>query len=238
MEKIILVYSDLEGTILKESNRTFEDLEMYNFLKQLSRLQELMDAKVRMHIVSPISQNEMTEILKNLDASFFNFNKIQKEPIQKLKLIEGAAASAKDEFMSGPKKEETFNRFIKRMDQRIVDLKRPSNPNDDNPAGYGKLNYVRSWTAMSEEQYDVKMIIYCGNGRNDLASMDYVNTKKGGFVICPKNSRHEAQAKTKFVGKKTDLPGITEGFAELNRLLERKLNPAKEEQDGNEQHSL
>lgn len=91
---------------------------------------------------------------------------------------------------------------------------------------------------MSEEQYDVKMIIYCGNGRNDLASMDYVNTKKGGFVIYPKNSRHEAQAKTKFVGKKTDLPGITEGFAELNRLLERKLNPAKEEQDGNEQHSL
>ena len=41
MEKIILLYSDLEGTILNESSRTFEDIEMYNFLKQLSRLQEL-----------------------------------------------------------------------------------------------------------------------------------------------------------------------------------------------------
>ena len=75
MEKIILLYSDLEGTILNESSRTFEDIEMYNFLKQLSRLQELMNAKVRMHIISPISQNEMTEILRNLDTSFFNFNK-------------------------------------------------------------------------------------------------------------------------------------------------------------------
>lgn len=51
MEKIILLYSDLEGTILNESSRTFEDIEMYNFLKQLSRLQELMNAKVRMHII-------------------------------------------------------------------------------------------------------------------------------------------------------------------------------------------
>lgn len=238
MEKIILLYSDLEGTILNESSRTFEDIEMYFFLKQLSRLQELMNAKVRMHIVSPISQNKMTEILRNLDTSFFNFNKLQKEPIKKLKLIEGAAASAKDEFMSGPQKDATFNRFVKRMDERIVDLKRPSNLNDDNPAGYGKLHYVRSWTAMAQEQYDVKMIIYCGNGRNDLASMDYVNAKKGGFVICPKNSRKEAKAKTKFVGKKTDLPGITEELAELNMLLERKLRPDKEEPDGNEQHSL
>lgn len=31
MEKIILLYSDLEGTILNESSRTFEDIEMYNF---------------------------------------------------------------------------------------------------------------------------------------------------------------------------------------------------------------
>lgn len=53
-----------------------------------------------------------------------------------------------------------------------------------------------------------------------------------------KNSRKEAKAKTKFVGKKTDLPGITEELAELNMLLERKLRPDKEEPDGNEQHSL
>ena len=55
MEKIILLYSDLEGTILRESDSEYDDTDMYNFLKQLSRLQELMDAKVRMHIVSPIS---------------------------------------------------------------------------------------------------------------------------------------------------------------------------------------
>lgn len=29
--------------------------------------------------------------------------------------------------MSGSQKDATFNRFVKRMDERIVDLKRPSN---------------------------------------------------------------------------------------------------------------
>ena len=83
MEKIILLYSDLEGTILRESDSKYDDTDMYNFLKQLSRLQELMDAKVRMHIVSPISQNQMTDILEKLDKSFTSFNRLQKEPIKK-----------------------------------------------------------------------------------------------------------------------------------------------------------
>ena len=39
MEKIILLYSDLEGTILRESDSKYDDTDMYNFLKQLSRLQ-------------------------------------------------------------------------------------------------------------------------------------------------------------------------------------------------------
>lgn len=183
MEKIILLYSDLEGTILRESDSKYDDTDMYNFLKQLSRLQELMDAKVRMHIVSPISQNQMTDILEKLDKSFTSFNRLQKEPIKKLKYIEGAAASSKDEFVAGPQQDFTFNRFVKKMDSRIVDLKRPSNPDDKNPAGFGKLNYVKGWTSMAQERYDVAMIIYCGNGMNDLASMDYVNSKKGGFVV-------------------------------------------------------
>jgi hydroxymethylpyrimidine pyrophosphatase-like HAD family hydrolase len=238
MEKIILLYSDLEGTILRESDSEYDDTDMYNFLKQLSRLQELMDAKVRMHIVSPISQNQMTDILEKLDKSFTSFNRLQKEPIKKLKYIEGAAASSKDEFVTGPQQDFTFNRFVKKMDSRIVALKRPSNSDDKNPAGFGKLNYVKGWTSMAQERYDVKMIIYCGNGMNDLASMDYVNSKKGGFVVCPDNSRHEAKAKTKLVGRKTDLQGLTEGIANINKLLEKRLNPNKEEPEDNDQQSL
>ncbi len=82
------------------------------------------------------------------------------------------------------------------------------------------------------------MIIYCGNGMNDLASMDYVNSKKGGFVVCPDNSRHEAKARTKLVGRKTDLQGLTEGIANINKLIEKRLNPNKEEPDDNDQQSL
>lgn len=117
MEKIILLYSDLEGTILRESDSKYDDTDMYNFLKQLSKLQELMDAKVRMHIVSPVSQNQMTDILEKLDKSFTSFNRLQKEPIKKLRYVEGAAASSKDEFVAGPKQDTFFNKFVKKWIQ-------------------------------------------------------------------------------------------------------------------------
>lgn len=232
MERIILLYSDLEGTLLRESDGKYDDSDMYSFLKQLSRLQQLMNAKVKMHIVSPIDEILMTDMLDHLDTSFMSFNRLQKEKDQKIDLIEGAASSPKDEFVTGSQKDFMFNRFVKKVDPRIVDLKRPSNIDDKNPAGYGKLNYVMGWTRMAEQRYDVRMVIYCGNGRNDLAAMDYIHSRKRGFVICPKNSRHEAKGKTPLVGEKTDIRGITEGLEQLNELLEKRLNPNKEEHDG------
>ena len=47
MEKIILLYSDLEGTILRESDRKYDDTDMYKFLGELSKLQELMRSEER-----------------------------------------------------------------------------------------------------------------------------------------------------------------------------------------------
>lgn len=58
------------------------------------------------------------------------------------------------------------------------------------------------------------------------------------FVVCPDNGRHEAKAKTKLVGRKTDLQGLTEGIANINKLLEKRLNPNKEEPEDNDQQSL
>lgn len=67
---VIMLYSDFEGTILRESDGNYDDMEMYNFLKQLSKLQELTGAKVKMHIVSPISKNDMSKKLERLDKNF------------------------------------------------------------------------------------------------------------------------------------------------------------------------
>ena len=73
------------------------------------------------------------------------------------------------------------------------------------------------------------MAIYCGNGRNDLDAMDYIKRLKQGFIVCPKNSRHEAKAKTTLVSDKTDLLGITDGISKINKLIEKRIEPNKDE---------
>ena len=34
---VIMLYSDFEGTILRESDGNYDDMEMYNFLKHLEK---------------------------------------------------------------------------------------------------------------------------------------------------------------------------------------------------------
>lgn len=232
---VIMLYSDFEGTILRESDGNYDDMEMYNFLKQLSKLQELTGAKVKMHIVSPISKNDMSKKLERLDKNFMNFNRLQKDSLAKLNLIEGAAASPSEEFFRKGEADFLHEVYMRRVDSRIVDLKKPTDQNSKNPAAFGKANYVRSWTELMKTTNNVKMVIYCGNGRNDLDAMSYVTRQKGGFVICPKNSRHEAKAMAQCVSEKTDLPGITDGIAKINRMLEQKSDPGKNLTDNNEQ---
>jgi len=63
MRKKILMFFDLEGTILRESDGQYDNEAMYNFLAQISRLQELTDAEVNLHLVSPVYQKQMEEIM-------------------------------------------------------------------------------------------------------------------------------------------------------------------------------
>ena len=136
----------------------------------------------------------MSKKLERLDKNFMNFNRLQKDSLAKLNLIEGAAASPSEEFFRKGEADLLHEVYMRRVDSRIVDLKKPTDQNSKNPAAFGKANYVRSWTELMKTTNNVKMVIYCGNGRNDLDAMSYVTRQKGGFVICPKNSRHEAKA--------------------------------------------
>ena len=60
--KVILLFSDLEGTILRESDGNFDPETMYGFLSQLHKLQLLTGADVHMHLVSPVFQKQMQEV--------------------------------------------------------------------------------------------------------------------------------------------------------------------------------
>ena len=108
---------------------------------------------------------------------------------------------------------------------RIVPLREPVNTKDFDTAKFGKADYVLNWCEhyMGSDLNELIMAIYCGNGRNDLDAMDYIKHLKQGFIVCPKNSRHEAKAKTTLVSDKTDLPGITDGISKINKLIEKRI---------------
>lgn len=211
-KKIVLLFSDLEGTILREEDGEYNDEEMYHFLEQIDKLQKNTNAQVKIHLVSPVYKNAMEMIMNKIDTNIQSYNHIHSGNLR-IREIEGAACYPEEGIQS-----EEFE------GDRIVPLKRPIDMNNFDTARYGKAHYVRNWyEAYEEDMYtDIVMCIYCGNGRNDLAAIDYVNSRKNGFAICPKNSRKEAKKKAFHVSEKTDLQGITEGICAINERIEKR----------------
>ena len=192
---------------------------MYDFLTQLDKLQQLTNATVHMHIVSPIDEKQMTEFLHMLDNSFRSYYRLHKTNTAKMILLEGAASYPLEDFLA--------TGYMYKPDPRIVELKKPIDSSHKNPANFGKFKYVEEWTNQinNNPNKEILMQIYCGNGRNDLAAMDFINRQKNGVVICPSNTRHEAKAKTQFVSEKADLPGITDGLSKIAAEIEKRIHP-------------
>lgn len=209
-DKKILLFSDLEGTILRESDGKYDDEAMYNFLTQIDRLQQITGAEVNLHLVSPIYQKQMEEIIDKIDRNIIRYNMLHRDH-HRIPEIECGTFT--------PDKRIASQEYLR---SKTIPLKVPVDAKEFDTSTYGKANYVRSWCNMHKEQEDFFMAIYCGNGRNDLAAMDCVKQNKG-FVVCPKNSRTLAKQKADFVSEKTDLPGITEGMANLNREIEKRI---------------
>ena len=211
-KKIILLFLDLEGTILREEDGLYDDEEMYYFLEQIDKLQKSTNAQVKMHLVSPVYKDVMEKIMDKIDMNIHSYNRIHRGNAY-IKEIEGAACYPEEGVQS-----EEFE------GDRIVPLKKPIDSNDFDTARYGKAHYARSWyEAYDENIYtDIGMCIYCGNGRNDIAAIDYVNSRKNGFAVCPNNSRTDAKKRAFYVSAKTDLPGITEGIGAINQCIEKR----------------
>lgn len=220
-QKIILLFSDLEGTILRELDGQYSDEDMNAFLSQIDELQKLTEAEVHLHLVSPVYIKQMEQIMRKIDGNIAKYNLTNK--VKKyIPPIESAAAYPETEMLA-----EDF------LGDRIVALKKPINEMDFDTAQHGKQHYVRLWceTYNESQRKELLMAIYCGNGRNDLTAMNYVNKQKQGFVVCPQNSRREAKAKAFHVSEKTDLLGITEGIEKINREIEKRIKPSPEQDD-------
>lgn len=218
-EKVILLFSDLEGTILREADGKYDDEAMYNFLSQIDRLQQLTNASVNIHLVSPVYKEMMEMIMDGIDKNIGSYNVIHRNN-RRIPFIEGGTSTPETEMMSG-----------EFLGDRILPLKKPIDARQFDSSRYGKANYVRTWCGVYDdsESKDLIMRIYCGNGQNDLSAMDYVKSQRGGFVVCPDNSRKLAKQKANYVSSKTDLQGITEGIANINREIEKRVQPQNKE---------
>ena len=71
-----IIFSDLEGTILRESDRSYSDEDMFNFLQNLNNLTEITDSLCELHLVSPVSGMSMNNYIDRIDKNIRSFNKI------------------------------------------------------------------------------------------------------------------------------------------------------------------
>lgn len=226
-DKKILLFSDLEGTILREIDGKYDKEAMYNFLAQIDRLQQLADAEVHIHLVSPVYRKQMEEIMDRIDDDIVRYNMLHPDH-DRIPMIE-CGTFTPDRGMY----EQEY------LGDRVMPLKMPIDSTQFDTSRYGKANYVKTWCDMYNDREELFMTIYCGNGQNDLSAMDCVKAKKG-FIVCPSNSRTLAKQKADFVSNRTDLPGITEGIENINKKIAERVSPQvksieTEEPDGQEQ---
>lgn len=217
-QRNILLFLDLEGTILRETDGEYDPEAMYQFLGQLDNLQSLTDAHVNLHLVSPVYKKQMEDIIDRIDRDITRYNKLHPEH-DDIPEIECGSFTPN----IGMPSEELFG-------DKTIALKMPVDSRQIDTSIYGKANYVKQWCEIYQEGNKLFMIIYGGNGVNDLSAMSYVKEQKSGFVLCPSNSRPQAQSKADFVSKKRNLPGITEGIQYINRKIERRASNITQEE--------
>ena len=203
MRDTIFYFTDLEGTILREADGKFDKEKFKKLLEQLAKLQENLNATVKINIVSPIYMDQMKELVDTFDNQIAEFNQTAGKNI--LEPINSAVAFSKETFSGGDYRYDVIEPFP----GKILD-----------GGERGKSVYVNNWI---EAYPDAKLYIYAGNGRNDILAMKKVKSKSRGFVICPKNSRTEVKNISNFASDKEDIEGIIEGLEKINEaVLARK----------------
>lgn len=203
--KAILMFCDLEGTLLNEKNGTLDARKLFRFFDQINKIQQTTKSTVYLHLLSPIPLNIMNEVLDKLDTYIAKYNREKRTFIRD---IQGATAS----YPAGIIQEEnTYDRiapFPERATKDAYDI-----------AAQGKLEYVEKWIRGIN---NLDFCIYAGNGRNDFRAIDYIRKNSRGYSICPENSRKAVKKIATFTSESTDIEGIIDGLDRLNQYLIQK----------------
>lgn len=164
--KAILMFCDLEGTLLNEKNGTLDARKLFRFFDQINKIQQTTKSTVYLHLLSPIPLNIMNEVLDKLDTYIAKYNREKRTFIRD---IQGATAS----YPAGISQEEnTYDRiapFPERATKDAYDI-----------AAQGKLEYVEKWIRGIS---NLDFCIYAGNGRNDFKAIDYIRKNSRGYLF-------------------------------------------------------
>ena len=206
--KVILMFCDLEGTLLNEKNGTLDGRKLSRFLDQINKLQVTTTSTVYLHLLSPIPLNIMEKVLDKLDTYIAKYNRENRTFIRD---IQGATAS----YPIGiTQQENTYDRiapFPERATNNFYDI-----------AAEGKLEYVMKWIRGIN---NLNFCIYAGNGRNDFKAIEYIKKNSKGYSICPDNSRRTVKGIADFKSDDSDIDGVIDGLDKLNKyLIEKNRN--------------
>lgn len=216
IDRKIIFFSDLEGTILRESDGNFDDKDFYDLISELSKLGNVTNSTIEIRLVSPVGFKKMDLIIDRMENILVRHSKLTNSG--NVKLIEAAASSydLRDEF------------FAPKVSNKITELPKTQNGNP-NGAQEQKRRYVKLVVDTENDTQNVPFLyIYAGNGRNDITAMKSLKSVKNNFIICPKNSRTAIKQMADFVSEKTDILGIIDGIHEINKKIrERRIDNSK-----------
>lgn len=201
MKSDIVIFTDLEGTILREIDGKYDETEMFQFLRQINRLEKLEDATAQIHILSPMTVDQMKYILDELDEAFAKYNKTSGNYVSYIK----SAIAIQDNYTD-------WRNIPNRM--LLVKYK------NLNQYGEEKLSYVESYMKAHKGD-DIKKMIYMGNGANDVMAMQKIKSNNG-IVICPYNSTDEVKKIATYKSNEEDLRGLVDGFSKLCQEVEKQ----------------
>lgn len=226
--KVILYFTDCEGTIAKDGSYDYDQENLFNLLDQLAKLEKITGAEVKMHLISPTSHRQMAEFMQRLDSD-----------IRKHYLLTGANnpdskvaceienAGAYYEYGTLESEIQGDNDFYTKISNLNLPKGRDIRISQVKSA---KEEYVSMWVKhyQQNELRELLMPIYSGNGEIDVQAIKFINSVKNGYSICPSNSVEEVKNIANFASDKRCIMGVTEGLEFLNKELEKRM---KERED-------
>ena len=204
--KVVLMFCDLEGTLLNEKNGTLDGRKLSRFLDQINKIQQTTKSTVHLHLLSPIPLKMMEKVLDKLDTYIAKYNHENRTFIRD---IQGATASYPYGISESESTYDIIAPFPERAENNSYDV-----------GAEGKLAYVRKWIRGIN---NLDFCIYAGNGRNDFKAIEFIRRNSKGYSICPNNSRREVKYSVDFTSSSPDIDGIIDGLIQLNNVLEKKV---------------